>query len=115
MESTSHIENVKNVRSKIKKQPKIFYPKYVVPPFRAMTIPPFGIFVKHEFKNDNQILAHDLVHWQQYERMGIVMYYFRYLIQLLLIGYDTMPMEMEARKFDDEQTKWNYRNQYHKK
>lgn len=95
-------------------KPKIIYVKKLIPPFRAMTIPPFGIFIKEEFKGDEQILQHDLIHWKQYKRMGLFMYYFRYFMQLIIIGYDTMPMEMEARQFDDEKTKWNYRNKYHK-
>jgi hypothetical protein len=99
---------------KNKKQPKIYYVSWVIPPFRAMTVPPFGIFVKKKFKGDKQILNHDLIHWKQYKRMGLFMYYFRYFMQLLLIGYDTMPMEMEARQNDDDTTKWNYREKYHK-
>lgn len=98
----------------MKKEAKIYYVNFVLPPFRAMTIPPFGIFIKKEFKGDDQILKHDLIHWKQYQRMGLFMYYFRYFIQLLLIGYDTMPMEMEARQHDDKDTQWNYRDKYHK-
>ena len=101
-------------RSGLKREPKIRYVQWVLPPFRAMTIPPFGIFIKKEFEGDKQILEHDLIHWKQYERMGLFMYYFRYFMQLLLIGYDTMPMEMEARQGDDDETKWNYRERYHK-
>lgn len=98
-----------------KQEPKIKYVKRLLGPFRAMTIPPFGIFIKQEFEGDEQILAHDKIHWAQYQRMGLFLYYFRYFMQLLLIGYDTMPMEMEARQHDDEHTKWNYRKKYHKK
>lgn len=104
-----------NMKQKAFKLPKIYYVRWVIPPFRAMTIPPFGIFIKKEFKDNDQILNHDLIHWQQYKRMGLFMYYFRYFFQLITIGYDTMPMEMEARQGDDEQTKWNYRETYHKK
>ena len=107
-------KNVEIVLSEIKKHPKVFYVDWVIPPFRAMTIPPFGIFIKHIYKGDNQILSHDLIHWKQYERMGLLMYYFRYLAQIILIGYETMPMEMEARRFDSEEDKWNYTKKYHK-
>jgi hypothetical protein len=102
---------------KLKRYPRIWYVSLLVPPFRAMTVPPFGIFIRKQFRGDEQILRHDLVHWQQYERMGLVLYYFRYFTQLLFIGYDTMPMEIEARKRsgDDEDTIWNYRDHYHKK
>ncbi|MFL0077008.1 hypothetical protein [Tenacibaculum maritimum] len=99
----------------IKKEPKIIYTKFIIPPFRGMTIPPFGIFIRKDLKNNKKIIEHDLIHWKQYKRMGIVMFYFRYFIQLLIIGYDTMPMEMEARKNENIHDKWNYRNKYHKK
>ena len=89
---------------------KIYYVRYVLPPFRAMTIPPFGIFIKKEFKGNEQILKHDLIHWKQYKRMGFIMFYFRYIIQLIIIGYDTMPMELEAREGDEN--KLNYREKY---
>ena|SRR5690606_22230207 len=114
MAAKTEDERVIYIKSLLKKQPKIIYTKRVIPPFRAHTIPPFGIFIKKDFEGDNQILSHDLIHWYQYERMGLFMFYFRYLIQLIIIGYDTMPMEMEARKFDSEETKWSYRETYHK-
>jgi len=95
------------------KPPKIYYVNWVLPPFRAMTVPPFGIFVRKQFRGNEQILKHDLIHWKQYKRMGLFMYFFRYFVQLIIIVYDTMPMEMEARQHDDEETKWNYRDRYH--
>lgn len=95
------------------KEPRIIYTNWIIPPFRAMTIPPFGIFVKKKYKGNSQIIEHDKIHWKQYQRMGLIMFYFRYFIQLIIIGYDTMPMEMEARQNEDEKTKWNYRERYH--
>ena len=95
-------------------KPKIFYVKWLIPPFRAMTIPPFGIFILHKYKGDDQVLQHDLIHWKQYKRMGIIMYYLRYIVQLIFIGYDTMPMEMEARQKEKYEDIYNYREKYHK-
>ncbi|MDD5151438.1 MAG: hypothetical protein PHC28_13350 [Flavobacterium sp.] len=97
-----------------KNSPKLFYVSFLIPPFRAMTIPPFGIFIKKEFKGNIQILKHDLIHWQQYKRMGLILFYLRYFIQLIFIGYDTMPMEVEARKTDSKNINYNYRKKYHK-
>ena len=92
--------------------PKVYYTKYVLYPFRGMTIPPFGIFIKPEYRDDNSVLEHDMIHWQQYKRMGLIMYYLRYFLQLVIIGYDTMPMEMEARQ--KEGTLYNYRDKFWK-
>lgn len=93
--------------------PKIYYVKYLLPPFRAMTIPPFGIFIKLKYKGNEQILKHDLIHWKQYKRMGLIMYYLRYFIQLIIIGYDTMPMELEARQNEKYEDIYKYREKYH--
>ena len=97
------------------KKPKIYYTNFILPPFRGMCIPPFGIFIKKEYKGNEMILDHDLIHWKQYKRMGLFMFYFRYFIQLIIIGYDTMPMEMEARQNEGKKELWNYREKYHKK
>ena len=96
------------------KKPRIIYTNFILPPFRAMTVPPIAIFVKKEHKGNNDIIEHDLIHWRQYQRMGFLMFYLRYFLQLIIIGYDTMPMEMEARQNDDHHTKWNYREINHK-
>jgi hypothetical protein len=95
------------------KNPKIYYVKYLLPPFRAMTIPPFGIFIKEKYKNNDHILQHDLIHWKQYKRMGLIMFYVRYFFQLVFIGYDTMPMEMEARQKEKYEDLYKYREKYH--
>ena len=41
------------------------------------------------------------------------MYYLRYFIQLIFIGYDTMPMEMEARQKEKYEDIYKYREKYH--
>lgn len=103
------------------KKLKIHPVDYVPFGFRAMCIPPFGILIHKkylQFSNGEEmaeILKHEEIHWDQYKRMGFVMFYLRYFLQLFLIGYDTMPMELEARKHLTEEQKWNYRAIYHKK
>ena len=104
---------MKDIYNHIKTHPKVFYTKWILPPFRGMTIPPLGIFIHTRHKDNHKILEHDLIHWKQYKRMGLFLFYFRYFIQLLIIGYDTMPMEMEARQNEIEQDKWNYRKKFH--
>lgn len=87
--------------------------KYV-PYFRGLCLPPFGIFLSEKYKNNRGLFVHELIHWKQYKRMGLIMFYFRYLSQLFLVGYDIMPMEMEARQHESEKFRWNYRQQYFK-
>jgi hypothetical protein len=80
--------------------PKIYYINWLPFKLRGATIPPFGIFIL-------------LIHWKQYKRMGFLMYYIRYIIQLIFIGYDTMPMEMEARQKEKYEDIYKYREKYH--
>jgi len=95
------------------KQSKIYYVRWVLPPYRAMTIPPFGIFIKKQYKNNQKTLNHEMVHWRQYQKLGLLMFYFQYFKQFVKYGYDKMPMEIEARYEEDEYTKRHYSEIYH--
>ena len=62
---------------------------------QAITLPPWGIYV---LPGHEGLLAHEQVHWQQYERMGFWRYYVTYLWYQIRYGYENNPMEVEARK-----------------
>lgn len=95
------------------KQPKVYYiSSNWLPVFRAIMIPHVGIFIKKEYKKDLILLKHETVHWKQYKRMGSIIFLLRYLFQFLFIGYDSMPMELEARQYD--KSLWNYRERWWK-
>ncbi|MFH1178292.1 MAG: hypothetical protein V1711_01015 [bacterium] len=72
------------------KNPKVYYVRRILPPYRAMTIPPFGIFISLQYKDDEKILNHEMVHWKQYQEMGFLTFYFKYFFQLFTIGYNKM-------------------------
>lgn len=105
-----------NLDNKINKrltEPDVFYiNSNLLPVFRAIMIPHIGIFIKKEYKNDTILLKHEIVHWNQYKRMGSLLFLLRYLYQFITIGYDTMPLELEARQYDD--SLWNYRKRWWK-
>ena len=63
----------------------------------AITLPPFGIYAVPERRNDMYLTKHELVHWEQYKRMGAVMFYLTYLWYQIRYGYKHNPMEIEAR------------------
>ena len=65
--------------------------------FAGVALAPWGIFVLPEHLNNQRLTQHELVHWQQYKRMGVVKYYATYLYQVLRYGYRNAPMEREAR------------------
>jgi hypothetical protein len=47
---------------------------------------------------DHQLIAHEAVHWRQWEQHGTIGYYFGYLYLLLRHGYKNHPWEIEARE-----------------
>lgn len=63
-----------------------------------MTIPPFGIFISENEKDNEKLIAHEKIHWEQYKKTGAILFSLKYLYQKMRYGYDKMPMEIEARK-----------------
>lgn len=94
------------------KQLKIYYVKWVWSPYRGITLPPFGIFIKRKYKDNQKMLNHEIVHWKQYQKMGLFKLYFKYIKEFVKYGYDKMPMEIEARYEEDEYTKEYYSEVY---
>ncbi len=94
------------------KAPRIYYVNWLLPPFRGMTIPPFGIFILKKHKGNQTILNHDFVHWEQYKKLGLILFYLRYFLQLLVFGYNKMPMEIEARYEESLYRKKHYTSYY---
>jgi len=94
-------------------KPRIYYVHWVLSPYRAMTIPPFGIFIRRQYRGNKRIINHDMIHWKQYQRMGLFRFYFQYFKEFLTCGYNKMPMEIEARYEESEDTKKHYSEKYH--
>ena len=65
--------------------------------FHGITLPPLGIYILAERIEDRQLVRHEQVHWDQYQRMGAVRFYATYLWQVIRYGYRNAPMEREAR------------------
>ena len=57
----------------------------------------YGIFIRRDCWGNRRLVAHELVHTAQYERLGGIEPFLRqYLYQCLTIGYPEAPMEQEA-------------------
>lgn len=57
----------------------------------------YGIFVRSDYWGDRRLVAHELAHTAQYERLGGIEPFLRqYLYECLTIGYPEAPMEQEA-------------------
>jgi hypothetical protein len=64
---------------------------------RGLTVR-YGIFLRSDCWRDRTIIAHELVHTAQYERLGgILPFLSKYLLECATIGYAQAPMEQEAR------------------
>ena len=65
--------------------------------YAGITLLPFGVYILAERLNDEALIRHEQVHWQQAQRMGTVKFYAVYLWLLARHGYTDHPMEIEAR------------------
>lgn len=92
----------------IKQAPKLILVGFLPYNYHAMTIPPFGIFIRKDQAQNQNLIDHEMVHWQQYQQMGLVAYHARYLKELLTYGYDSMPMEVKARFVENDFCKTHY-------
>lgn len=57
----------------------------------------YGIFIRRDCAGGRELMAHELVHVAQYERMGgIEPFLQQYLMECLSLGYEESPLEREA-------------------
>lgn len=78
---------------------KIYYIPFNIPGTQmAATIPPFGTFIEKKYKGNLSILNHELVHWDQYKKMGFWGFYSTYSKEYFKYGRKYGPMEVDARK-----------------
>ena len=56
----------------------------------------YVIMLKPRLADDKIIIAHELVHVGQHDRMGRAAFLRRYLIELEMMGYARSPLELEA-------------------
>ena len=56
-----------------------------------------GIFVRTDHWRDRALIAHELVHTAQYQRLGGVLPFLQtYIAQCATVGYQDAPLELEA-------------------
>jgi hypothetical protein len=62
----------------------------------------YGIYLKAGFETGRGLLAHELVHTAQYERLGSPLSFLRqYLGECLGVGYPEAPLEQEAIRLSE--------------
>ncbi|HEY1171902.1 MAG TPA: hypothetical protein VGH19_11075 [Verrucomicrobiae bacterium] len=61
----------------------------------------YGIFIRGDCWGDRRLVAHELVHTMQYERLGgFAPFLEKYLMECLTVGYPNGEMEQEARRVE---------------
>ena len=63
---------------------------------KAVTMPPFGIYVEPESKDNPEVLKHEECHWKQYHDKGLIEFYKDYFRLKSLYDYGENPMEVEC-------------------
>jgi hypothetical protein len=66
--------------------------------FRAITLPPWGIYMLPESLDDLGLREHEMVHWRQAQRWGVLRFYCLYMWYQIRHGYEHNPFEIEARE-----------------
>jgi len=80
-----------------KSSPKVFVRKKLLGNYNARTIPPFGIYISQEQKDNKKILEHEMEHWKQYQKDGLLGFILNYANEDIVNGYDGNRYEIEAR------------------
>lgn len=62
----------------------------------------YAVLIKPQFEGERQLLAHELVHVAQRERLGTEAFVRRYLLELRTVGYAHSPLEAEANRMMQE-------------
>lgn len=66
--------------------------------YKAITLPPFGIYALPEHLDNEPLRRHEQEHWRQYQANGAIKFYAKYLWFLLRHGYWNSPWEVAARQ-----------------
>ena len=56
------------------------------------------VFITKEAFDNKQLLKHEMVHVEQYRRMGNLRFIMQYIYYHFKFGYENNPLEIEARE-----------------
>jgi hypothetical protein len=90
-----------------RKKVNIYYVERLPRNYNGLIIPAVGVFITESERNNEELLNHELIHWEQYRREGLLMLP-RYIRENLNNGYDGNSYEVEARENESEYCKYNY-------
>ena len=90
-----------------KEKVDVYYVSRLPRNYNGLIIPAVGIFIKESERGNQELLDHELVHWEQYKKEGLLMFP-KYLIENIRKGYDKNKYEVEARFNESDYCKYNY-------
>lgn len=96
------------VKQRKNDNPKVFYRKRLINNYNGYIMPPFGVFIKESEKNNAALLEHEMMHWKQFQREGLLPFAINYAVEAMRKGYDKNPYEIEARTVETGYCKENY-------
>lgn len=96
------------IKQRQNNNPKIFLRKKLINNYNGYIVPPFGIFIKESEKDNQALIEHELMHWRQFQREGLIPFLVNYSKGAFKGGYDKNPYEIEARTNETEYCKQNY-------
>ncbi len=85
----------------IKRDAPVFYIPWLPGSLMAFTVPPLGIFIEQDYRGEGSgpgtILAHEKIHWQQFQERGLWGFYIEYWKGLIRDGRLYNDLEKDAR------------------
>lgn len=93
-----------------KKIPPVFHWSYTFN-YNGFIIPMIGIVINKSLKdhpNKQNLIDHEMIHWQQYKKYTMILFLFLYLCDVLYHGYDLSLFEIAARYNENKWVKYNY-------
>lgn len=97
-----------NEYSKRNNKPPIFNFKNLPFNYNGFILPPLGIFIKTSEKQNQNLIDHEMMHWKQYQREGLLNFLSNYSKENKAKGYDLNKYEIEARFNENDFCKVNY-------
>ena len=97
-----------NLKSRANNNPRVFYFDNLPGNYNGFIVPMIGIFIKSAEKQNKVLHNHEMIHWNQYQKLGLFQFGIEYLYHAINIGYDKNPFEIEARVDESEYCKHNY-------
>ena len=85
----------------------------------GITLAPFGIYIKEEYLNDEEMIRHESIHWAQQMEMWIIPFYIWYFLEWLIklvtppVGaYKDISFEREANRYEEYEGYLEVRKHY---